>query len=225
MEVAVVITVPAIILLSIAMDNKTFVMPPQSFLTTIVILAVGWGVHHLVSGFRREEKEETIGRAMWRVKKETLRYWSRTKLEEFVEEHLGKGECLTDEELQERARHVIDACIIHDLTVQSTTRVEHHGADVIHKHVDTGNTPVDTGNTHVDTEKRDRSNQEEPKPNQQHRILPGAPLKIKSDIEYPVVFSYQSAQKETLFRLREWLEVRGIKTADGTLVPPGADWR
>ena len=40
-----------------------------------------------------------------------------------------------------------------------------------------------------------------------------------------IIFSYQSTQVALLHRTRRFLNAIGITTADGTQVPPGADWR
>ena len=51
--------------------------------------------------------------------------------------------------------------------------------------------------------------------------LPAIPRAIKSPI---VIFSYQTAQENTLFRMRRLLNAIGVSSFDGLQVPAGRDW-
>ena len=47
----------------------------------------------------------------------------------------------------------------------------------------------------------------------------------KPSHRHAVIFSYQSTQTPFLFRVRRVLRQCGLTTVDGTMVPPGMDWR
>ena len=44
-------------------------------------------------------------------------------------------------------------------------------------------------------------------------------------LKHAAIFSYQSTQTPFLFRVRRVLRECGLPTVDGTMVPPGMDWR
>jgi len=57
------------------------------------------------------------------------------------------------------------------------------------------------------------------------QIMLQRPLPHPDRGELDVIFSYRTIDAAEMMRLRQFLNVIGIKTADGSQVPPGEDWR
>ena len=155
---------------------------------------------------------------------------TRAWLLQYVTSHLGPGDqwhAMSDHQLREAARQVLTelaaASVETTRTTGKSSAVDSAGAGVIAQQSHSSKSP---GWSDVNVAQRPS----EPAAVQSVRKVILAADEFSNavpacdDQPAQVVISYQSAQTSFMLRVVAALEARGIRTVDGTRVPPGMDW-